>query len=125
MEEMLAHARAESPRECCGLLIGTPLRVDRAVPCANLRASDTAYLIDPAEHFAAIRVARTAGQSVVGAYHSHPRSEALPSATDLAESVGPDFLYVIAAQAARDGWRAGAFLIDGGNFRETPLVPVA
>jgi proteasome lid subunit RPN8/RPN11 len=131
-EALILHARGEAPRECCGLLIGRPGLVERIVPATNVRASEASYLIDPRDHFAAIRAARAEGLSVIGGYHSHPRSQALPSATDLAESAGPDFLYVIAAPAARDGWRLGAFfLMDGpdgartGNFIESPLVPVA
>jgi proteasome lid subunit RPN8/RPN11 len=130
-EALFAHARADAPRECCGLLIGQPALVERVVPATNVRASDVSYLIDPHDHFAAIRAARLEGLSVIGGYHSHPRSEALPSATDLSESAGPGFLYVIAAPAFRDGWRLGAFFLlsspgesAAGNFIEVPLVPV-
>jgi proteasome lid subunit RPN8/RPN11 len=130
-EALIAHARADAPRECCGLLIGREALVERVVPAVNVRASDVSYLIDPRDHFAAIRAARSEGLSVVGGYHSHPRSQALPSATDLAESAGPGFLYVIAAPAFRDGWRLGGFFLlsspgepAAGNFIEVPLVPV-
>jgi proteasome lid subunit RPN8/RPN11 len=131
-DALIQHARADVPRECCGLLIGQPGLVERIAPAANVRASEVSYLIDPRDHFAAIRAARAEGLSVIGGYHSHPRSEALPSATDLAESAGEEFLYVIAAPAFRDGWRLGAFFLRGspdasatGNFIEVPLVPVA
>jgi proteasome lid subunit RPN8/RPN11 len=125
VEALLAHARAEAPYECCGLLIGGSRLVERAVPASNARRSESSYLVDPGDHFAAIRAAREAGQAVIGGYHSHPRGPALPSATDLKESAGPDFLYVIAAPAERGGWRLGAFYLDGGNFIEVTLVPVA
>ena len=131
-EALITHARADAPRECCGLMIGHQTLVERVVPAVNVRASDVSYLIDPRDHFAAIRAARSEGLSVVGGYHSHPRSQALPSATDLAESAGPGFLYVIVAPAFRDGWRLGAFFLlsrpgdsVAGNFLEVPLVPVA
>jgi proteasome lid subunit RPN8/RPN11 len=130
-EALLVHAKSEAPLECCGLLVGQPGLVERVVPATNVRASDVSYLIDPRDHFAAIRAARAEGLSVIGGYHSHPRSEALPSATDLAESAGQDFLYVIAAPAYRGGWRLGAFFLFGspngsgnGNFVEVPIVPV-
>jgi len=124
-EALLAHARGEAPKECCGFLIGKDGLVERAVPATNVRASETSYLIDPAEHFAAIRAARGTSEDVIGAYHSHPRSAALPSPTDLAESVGAGFLYLIAAPAARGGWRIGAFHLGERNFIELTLVPVA
>lgn len=93
---MLQHARAEAPRECCGLLVGKGESVVRSVRARNLDAKGTRYLIDPEDHFAAIRAARAEGLEVVGAYHSHPASAAVPSPTDVAEAnSGPEFLYVI------------------------------
>jgi proteasome lid subunit RPN8/RPN11 len=93
---MLSHARAEAPRECCGLLVGKGESVVRSVRARNLDATATRYLIDPEDHFAAIRAARAEGLEVVGAYHSHPSSAPVPSATDIAEAnSGSDFVYVI------------------------------
>jgi proteasome lid subunit RPN8/RPN11 len=125
-----AHARAEAPRECCGLLVGLGDRIDHAVPTRNIAARPTRYEIDPTEHFPVIREARAAGLDVLGAYHSHPTGPPVPSATDLAEAQ-TEFLYVIAAPAApgdRAGDRAGdryelrGYWLDGGNFRPVRLV---
>jgi proteasome lid subunit RPN8/RPN11 len=100
---MLAHAREEAPRECCGLLVGRGTSIVRSVRARNLDAVATRYLIDPGDHFAAIRFARTEGLDVVGAYHSHPSSTPMPSATDIAEAdSGPDFLYVIVSPIGDD-----------------------
>jgi proteasome lid subunit RPN8/RPN11 len=110
--EMLAHAREESPNECCGLLVGRRGAVDRAVRARNLEAGPTRYLIDPQDHFAALKDARAKGRQVIGAYHSHPAGAALPSPSDIAEaSGGPDFLYVIVAPVS--GAVAGYFLKNG------------
>jgi proteasome lid subunit RPN8/RPN11 len=97
VEEILAHAREEAPRECCGLLIGGDGTVERAVRARNLDEAPTRrYLIDPADHFRAIRAARAQRKDVIGAYHSHPSGPAVPSPTDLAEANnGSDFVYVI------------------------------
>jgi proteasome lid subunit RPN8/RPN11 len=93
---MLQHARYEAPRECCGLLIGTDASIVRAIRARNLDAAATRYLIDPADHFTAIRAARADGLEVVGAYHSHPSTAAVPSPTDIAEAdSGSDFVHVI------------------------------
>lgn len=93
---ILEHAREEAPRECCGLLIGRGRDVVRAVRARNLDPSLNRYLIDPADHFEAIRTARSSGLKVIGGYHSHPAGEPIPSASDIAEaSGGRDFLYVI------------------------------
>jgi proteasome lid subunit RPN8/RPN11 len=98
-EAMIAHARDEAPLECCGLLLGAPGVVEEAVRANNLRRSRTAYLVDPSDHFAAIRRARKEGRTIVGAYHSHPRSPAVPSPLDLREATFPEFLYVIVSLA--------------------------
>ena len=111
---MLAHAREEAPRECCGLLVGRETSIVRSVRARNLDAKATRYLIDPEDHFAAIRSARTEGLEVVGAYHSHPSSTPVPSETDIAEAdSGSDFLYVIVSPI-RDDVRA--YRIEAGVY---------
>src|SRR5260221_935361 len=110
--EMLAHAREESPNECCGLLIGRRGAVESAVRARNLDAGPTRYLIDPADHFAAMKAARVQGLQVIGAYHSHPASAPTPSPSDVEEATGgSDFLYVIVSPAS--GEAAGYFLKNG------------
>ena len=116
---MLSHASAEAPRECCGLLVGTKACVARSVRARNLEAAATRYLVDPEDHFAAIRSARADGLEVIGAYHSHPSGAPVPSATDVAESnSGSDFLYVIVSLVHED---VRAFRIDGGAYEPIPL----
>ena len=93
---MIQHARDEAPLECCGLLAGTDALIDEYVPTRNVRESEVAYEIDPREHIAARKRLRGHGRSILGAYHSHPRSAAIPSATDIAEAYyDENFVYVI------------------------------
>ena len=99
IDAIVAHARADAPFECCGLLLGSETEIDEAVAVENLRRSPVAYRVDPAGHFAAIRQARATGRAVVGAYHSHTRSPAVPSATDVSEANDPTLLHVIVSLA--------------------------
>lgn len=92
---IVAHARADAPLECCGLLIGSGETIVESYPVKNTRRSPVAFEVDPAGHFAAIRKARAAGLAVIGAYHSHPRSPAAPSETDIREANDPEFVHVI------------------------------
>jgi proteasome lid subunit RPN8/RPN11 len=116
---MLQHAREEAPRECCGLLVGRGESVVRGVRARNLDTSQTRYLIDPEDHFRAIRDARTDGLEIIGAYHSHPSGEPVPSATDIAEANGgSDFLYVIVSPASDE---VRAYRIDGKRVIRIPL----
>jgi proteasome lid subunit RPN8/RPN11 len=78
------------------MLIGTPASIVEAARASNL-ADDPSrcFLIDPKAHIDARRDARRRGLAVVGFYHSHPRSEPLPSATDLAGASYPGHWYLI------------------------------
>jgi len=95
IDALAAHAREEAPNECCGLLVGSPGRVERAVRARNLEASPRRYRVDPEDHFAAIRSARSAGESVLGVYHSHPTSPPTPSPSDLDGATYLELLYLI------------------------------
>jgi len=119
LADMLAHARDQAPRECCGLLVGREDSVVRSVRAKNLDASATRYLIDPADHFKAIRAARADRLEVIGAYHSHPASPPVPSPTDVAEAdSGPDFFYVIVSLVNAE---ARAYRIDRGVYQPVEL----
>jgi len=110
--EILQHAREVAPQECCGLLVGHRGSIETVFRARNLDASATRYLVDPDDHFAAIRTARAQGRRVIGAYHSHPASPATPSESDIAEaSGGRDFLYVIVSPIA--GELRGYYLKNG------------
>jgi len=117
------HARADAPRECCGLLIGRPGEILRASPTRNARASATAFLVDPRDHFDALRLARAAGFAIVGAYHSHPSSEPEPSPRDIDEAVYDDFLHLIVGLREGDAADVRAFRFAAGNFTPVVLVP--
>jgi proteasome lid subunit RPN8/RPN11 len=124
-----AHARADAPRECCGLLVGLApggapgaLEVHRAEPTQNLASTPTRYDIDPADHFRILRQARSTGLTVIGAYHSHPTSAPVPSPTDLAEGL-PNFLYLIATLCPLEPV-IRAYHFEGILFREVPMVVI-
>jgi proteasome lid subunit RPN8/RPN11 len=121
---LIAHARDAAPDECCGVLLGRGDEIVEAVRARNAaKPSTTRFLIDPKDHIDARRDARTRGLDVVGFYHSHPRSGAAPSDTDLAEATYPGGLYVIVGLGA-DPPEVRVFGFDNGNFHERPLVTV-
>lgn len=95
-EALIAHAREAAPAECCGVLLGRPGAIIDAVRTRNAADETTRrFLIDPLDHFAAIRAARLRGLEVVGFYHSHPASAPEPSARDVDEFSYPGHLYAI------------------------------
>jgi len=121
LDGLIAHAREEAPLECCGLLGGSVDRIDEYAPTRNVRASEVAYEIDPREHIAIMKRLRARGRSVVGAYHSHPRTAARPSATDVAEAhYEVDFVYVIVS-LEREPPDIRAFRLERDAMREVPF----
>lgn len=123
-EAIVAHARAEAPLECCGLLLGVPGVVEDACRARNMRRSETAYLVDPADHFDAIRKARRHGRTILGAYHSHPRSPAVPSAADREDAWTAGFLYVIVSLADPHAPDLRGYYLQGYSFVATALVTI-
>lgn len=95
---ILVHARRESPRECCGFLVGARRRVQFAVAARNALRSDVRYRIDPRFHFDLQRLLRsfTPGLEIIGTYHSHPKGRAIPSPSDLEQAYYPEWVMVIA-----------------------------
>ena len=120
---VVRHAREALPTECCGLLLGDEGGVGEAVRTRNATDDPSRFVIDPADHIARRREARDRGLSVRGFYHSHPRSAAVPSATDREEAAYPGHLYLIVGLAS-DPPDLGLYQFDAGNFHQVPFVTV-
>jgi proteasome lid subunit RPN8/RPN11 len=99
VDAMIAHARREAPNECCGLLVGSPARIEESVATRNLALSRSRFRIDPSEHIAINRTLRGSPREVIGVYHSHPHSPAVPSPADIAEAFYSEFIHVIVSLA--------------------------
>lgn len=118
----MAHARAEAPRECCGVIgggAGQPTRLERLT---NLEPGVTRYRIDDAEVYRLYRELDDVGAEIVAIYHSHPVSAAHPSATDVALAMWPDAVYLICSLVDPTAPDLRAFRIRDGLITETPLV---
>ena len=120
-DEMIAHAVAEAPNECCGMIAsrdGQAVELHRAV---NKAASPLRYEIDGAEQ-SRIQMAIDDAELELGAiYHSHTRSAPLPSQTDINLAFYPDALYVIIGLAG-DAPDVRAWTIRDGKVDEAALV---
>ena len=85
---MLEHARAELPNEACGLVGGDP-STRRAVsfhPARNRHASPLRNDIHPEDLVRIVFTIESAGVALLAVFHSHPRSAAVPSPTDVREA---------------------------------------
>lgn len=85
-EELQRWAREAEPREACGLLIGRGVglraRVERATLAHNLSRDPRRFELDPLDQLAAERAAESIGARVLGAWHSHVDTAAVPSPRD-------------------------------------------
>jgi len=121
-DAIVSHARAEVPKEACGLVAGRDGRATRVIRCVNAHpAAVTRYTIDPREQLRAFRDMEANGEDLVAIYHSHPATQAYPSPTDRAESHYPEAIYVLVSlrDTAPD---VRAFRIRDGWVREVDLA---
>lgn len=96
IDEMVAHAREDLPNECCGMIGGRDGEATRVVRIENAAASPLRYEMDPQGQFDGLKAIEDAGDELIGIYHSHTRSAAYPSQTDVNQAVAwPEQVYVI------------------------------
>jgi proteasome lid subunit RPN8/RPN11 len=126
-DELMHHARAELPNEACGFISGS-LASGRATafhPAGNIHASPLRYDVHPEDQVRIIFAIEDAGEELVAIFHSHTRSAAVPSATDLRAATFPDALHVLASLADADAPPASAlraWRISGDQAFEVPLT---
>ena len=123
--EMSARARECAPEECCGLLGGGGKHAASVYPLRNVAPRrEVAYEAAPEELFEAQRRMRARGETLVGVYHSHPRSaEPEPSRTDVRLAFYPEAIYFIIGFDEEGGCVLRAFRISerGGRWEPAPF----
>jgi [CysO sulfur-carrier protein]-S-L-cysteine hydrolase len=80
---MVEHARTEAPNECCGMVAtrdGDAVKVYRA---ANAAASPLRFEMDPNEQISIYNEIEAADLELGAIYHSHTRTDPVPSQTDI------------------------------------------
>jgi proteasome lid subunit RPN8/RPN11 len=119
--EMIDHARAEAPNECCGMIGSRDGQVVRLYRATNAAASPLRYEIDGAEQIRIYNEIEDAGLELGAIYHSHTRTEPYPSQTDINLAFYPDSLYVIVGLAGPEP-DVRAFTIRDGEVAEAELI---
>lgn len=96
IDEMVTHAREDLPNECCGMIGGRDGAATRVIRVENAAASPLRYEMDPQGQIQAYNAIQENGEELLGIYHSHTRSAAYPSQTDVNQAVAwPEQVYVI------------------------------
>ncbi len=127
VKEMVAHCEAERPNEACGLLAAKDGRIVQVFLMSNASRSPVRYSLDPQEQFGVYRIIEEQGWDLGGVFHSHTRTEAFPSPTDV-RMASEDVPYVIVS-LAQDPASVRAFRIvkenwtdPEGEIEEIPVV---
>lgn len=120
-EQMIAHAREQFPKECCGMLAGVDGKPVKVVRATNSEDSEFRYRVDDRELLRFLHDCDDNGWDFLAVYHSHTRSEAYPSPTDVRLAANwPDPYYVLVSLADQDDPAVRAFRIADGEISEVP-----
>jgi [CysO sulfur-carrier protein]-S-L-cysteine hydrolase len=120
-DDLVEHARESAPNECCGYMRLGNGAVEEVFRAENLRNSPYGYELDAKS---LLRANELDDEGFgVAVYHSHPRSPAEPSQTDINLAQYPHWLQVIVTLAGRDGGpEVRAWRIEDGQVEEQDVV---
>lgn len=122
LDEIVAHAREEAPNECCGLVAGSDGAATRVHRARNAEASPLRYTIDPSDQYRIMTEIEERGEEIAAIYHSHTKTAAEPSQTDInLAQHWPDPIYLICSLADPEAPNVRAFLIRDDTVEEVAL----
>jgi [CysO sulfur-carrier protein]-S-L-cysteine hydrolase len=122
VDEMVAHAREDVPNECCGMIAGVDGEATGIIRVANSAASPLRYEMDPQEQYNALKTIEDGGAELLAIYHSHTKSAAYPSQTDVNQAVAwPEQIYVIVSLAEEDEPEVKAYLLQDLKIADVEL----
>jgi proteasome lid subunit RPN8/RPN11 len=118
-EALVEHAREEAPNECCGYVRASEGVVEEVVRAENSRRSPYGFALDSKSLFATNELDDEGYE--VGIYHSHPKSAAEPSQTDINLAHYPHWTYLIVSLADEEP-SVRAWRIAEGKVSEEEVV---
>jgi [CysO sulfur-carrier protein]-S-L-cysteine hydrolase len=121
VDELIEHARVDAPDECCGIVASQDGRAVKVFRATNAEASPVRYSIDPREQYDITMEIERNGWELGVIYHSHTRSPAYPSQTDVNLAFWPEALYVIVGVMDPDQPEVKAYRIADQQIEEVPL----
>ncbi|MGH2754195.1 MAG: Mov34/MPN/PAD-1 family protein [Actinomycetota bacterium] len=92
--EMISHSVEGRPNEACGILAAKEGSIVKVFKMVNASASPLRYSLDPKEQFAVYKTLDENSWELGGVFHSHTRTEAYPSPTDV-KRASEDVPYLI------------------------------
>lgn len=127
IDEIVAHSREARPRdeqgeECCGLIGGSEDEMTSVHRARNAAATWLRYEVHPSDQIRIMDLIEENGEELVGIYHSHTKSPAFPSQTDVNLAANwPGVLWLICSLEDWDEPVVRAFRIDDEEIEEEDL----
>jgi proteasome lid subunit RPN8/RPN11 len=121
VDEIIDHARADAPNECCGIIAGNDGSAAKLYRAINAEASPYRYNVDPKDLLRIHRDLDSHSWDVLGIYHSHTHTEAYPSPTDVRRAAWPEAHYLIVSLADDTNPVLRAFRIGDGQVTEEEI----
>jgi len=99
LADLMQHANEESPYEACAILLGNTdeetWQTTEIFLAENIDKSEINFTISNEQLLEGYKRAEEKGLDIVGIFHSHPKSEASPSDTDVKFMKGNPVPWVI------------------------------
>ena len=120
-DKLVTHAIGKQPNESCAMLFGKKVgdrwNVKEVFLTQNIDDSQTNFTISPEELLKGYQIAEKNQLEVVGIFHSHPNSDAIPSSTDMKFMQNNPVPWIIFSGASND---LKAYLLDS-DVIEIPI----
>jgi len=125
LDELIAHAKAEAPNECCGVVaveLDAPPRAAKVHRAENMAASPLKFEVDGRELLGLIDAIEREKKKLGAIYHSHTRTAPKPSQTDINFAANwPGVEWIIVGLADGQAPDVRSYLIEDGRVREVAL----
>jgi [CysO sulfur-carrier protein]-S-L-cysteine hydrolase len=123
VDQIVAHAREDLPNECCGIVSTSDDAAVRVYRATNAVPSPVRFEIDPRDLIRIHTDIEKSKHEMGSMYHSHVKSPAYPSQTDVNFAQNwPGVVWLIVSLADRDKPDLRGFRITGPEIQEIPLT---
>jgi proteasome lid subunit RPN8/RPN11 len=121
LDQIVAHAQRDKPNECCGIVAARDGVATEVHALENTAASPMRFEVDGMELHRLITAIEDDGGELAAIYHSHTRSDPVPSQTDINFAAGwPGVEWIIVGLKGGDVV-VKSWLIDDGRPAEVPI----